>query len=316
MSLSFQPSISAVIPTYNAEPYLDKLLCQLHNQSIKLSEILVVDSQSSDQTESIARKWNTRFLSIPKSEFDHGGTRNWAVKNTSSDFILFLSQDALPANDKLVENLYAAFETNESVAVSFARQQAYDSASSVEKLTRSYNYPDHDWIHSIRDVETYGIKTFFLSDVCSLYSRDAFERVGGFASPILTNEDMLIASSLLHLGYQIAYQSSAIVYHSHDYSLKQQYKRNFDVGAFLAMHKDAFPVKDEVGEGLKMVKSGVCSLLRRFRLISLFQLLLFSFVKYLGNRAGHNYQNYSLKEILKRTNYPMFWNRFYEANDN
>ena len=312
MTLPIHPSVSAIIPTYNAEPYLDKLLAQLHNQSIKLSEIIIIDSQSSDQTESIARRWNTRFFSIAKSDFDHGGTRNWAVKNSSSDYILFLTQDALPADDHLVENLYTVLAADPSVAVSFAKQIPYETASPVEKFTRHFNYPDNSWIRSIHDVDKYGIKTFFLSDVCALYSRAIFDEMGGFTSPILTNEDMMMASSLLRRGYKTAYQASAIVYHSHNYTLKQQYKRNFDIGVFLAMHHDKFPVKDEVGEGLKMVKAGVCYFLSRFRLISLFQLLLSSFVKYLGNRAGHHYQDYSLREKLKRTNYPMFWNRFYE----
>lgn len=312
MSQLHQPSYSVIIPTYNAEKSLDDLLSLLHNQTIKPFEIIIIDSQSTDQTKSIATKWGERFIPIQKSDFDHGGTRNIAVSYSSTDYFLLMTQDALPVNSKLFENLYSSFVEDSSVAVSFARQIPYDNSSSVEKLTRQFNYPLESNIRSMDDINKYGIKTFFLSDVCALYSREKFEIVGGFTSPVLTNEDMLIASSFLHHGYKIAYQSSAVVYHSHNYSLIQQYKRNFDIGAFLSMYADRFPVKNEIGEGLKMIKFATCTLLQQFKFISVFCLFISSFAKFLGNRAGRNYKKYSLDKILRKTNYPLFWKKYFD----
>ena len=307
-------SVAVVIPTLNAENYLDQQLQSLSLQTHQPSEIWVIDSESTDQTRSIAEKWNVNFIAIDRATFDHGATRNYGLKQTNADLVLFLSQDALPT-PSLIENLCAVFATDSAVAAAYARQIPYDTACITEKLTRRFNYPSESYIRTFQDKETLGIKTFFLSDVCSIYRRTVFDEVGGFHSPILTNEDMLMAATLLSDGYKIAYQSKAEVFHSHNFTLREHYKRNFDIGAFLTMYASTFQVESETGEGIKMAKLIACELMKKFKLGTLLKWFMICLAKYCGNRAGHHYTSYSLNAILKRSNNKNYWIRHFQSSD-
>lgn len=303
------PSVCVIIPTLNAEKYLPALVDRLLQQTVKPTEILIVDSQSDDATCQLAGSLDVRLLSINRSDFDHGGTRNEAVRQTQSDYILFMSQDALPVDNQLIEKLLASFAIDGSVAAAYARQVPYGDADAIERQTRGFNYPSQSRLKSRDDVTSLGIKTYFFSDVCSLYSRSCFEEMGGFESPILTNEDMLMAYHLLNHGYKTYYQSEAEVYHSHHFTLQQHYRRNFDVGAFLAMHPDLSC--GEMKEGIRMVMQSLLSLLKQFRLLSVFQLVAISFAKWKGNRDGRRFQTFTFEEIVKKSAQKCFWLRFF-----
>ena len=307
--MRMQPSVSVIIPTLNAAGYLPNLLKILKNQSVKPAEILIVDSQSDDDTVAIAREYQTTVLEIKRDDFDHGGTRNWAARQVSGDYLVFLSQDAVPTDEHLIENLLHSFEKEASIAAAYARQLPCENADRIESLTRLYNYPDDSCVKSLTDIGRYGIKTFFFSDVCSIYRRTTFEELGGFESPILTNEDMLMAYRLMQVGYKTCYQTEAKVYHSHNLTLRQQYQRNFDVGAFLSTYP--FPVKSEIGEGIRMILSVGFSLLKQFRLFSILRLIVVSLVKWKGNRDGKQFRQYSYEEILKKSAQKAFWKRFF-----
>ena len=71
---------------------------------------------------------------------------------------------------------------------------------------------------------------------------------GGFA-PVNTNEDMLMAARSIAVGHKVAYEPSAAVYHSHNLTPGQQFRRNREVGAFLAAHAGELMGASEIGEG-------------------------------------------------------------------
>ena len=78
----------------------------LGRQSRKPDEIIVIDSESEDATVRMAEQAGFRTLKVKRSEFDHGGTRNYAVAMSNGDIVMFLSQDALPSDENYVENIY------------------------------------------------------------------------------------------------------------------------------------------------------------------------------------------------------------------
>ena len=71
--------ISLIIPTLNAAEYLPKLIDILERQTLKADEIIVVDSQSDDETVALAKEAGWKVLPVLRKDFDHGGTRNYAV---------------------------------------------------------------------------------------------------------------------------------------------------------------------------------------------------------------------------------------------
>lgn len=88
--------ISVIIPTLNCENVIGLLLEKLWNQTIKPLEVIVIDSESDDNTREIARKAGANVIEIKRKDFNHGGTRNLAAEHSAGDILVFLTQDALP----------------------------------------------------------------------------------------------------------------------------------------------------------------------------------------------------------------------------
>ena len=307
-------TVSVLIPTLNASQYLQKQLDALHAQTIKVSEIVIVDSQSDDRTCAIASADPLcRVISIEKADFDHGGTRNLAARTCCSEYLWFLTQDAIPANEYCLEELINAVQ-KEAVACAYARQIAAENATQIEKLNRLANYPLKGFIRSEEDIQTLQIRAFFLSNSCCLYKRNIYEHCGGFQNYLPTNEDMLMASTFLYSGYRTAYCAAACVYHTHNMTLKQWYQRSFDTGAFLKMYSKQLKGVTSQSAGKKYVIFVITQLLKKRRICSVFYFCLICVTRFLGNYAGHHFTFFSKRSILRKTQNPSFWQKY--LNDN
>ncbi len=277
---------TVIIPTLNAAAEIGPLIAALRGQTLPPEAILVVDSQSDDDTVLRAgQAGGVRVIGIERGAFDHGGTRDMAIRACDTPFIVLMTQDALPVDAGCMAQLLAPFE-DAGVAAVCARQVARPEARERERLVRAFRYPDESRTWSAADVDRLGIRAYLLSDVCAAYRREAYEAVGGFAHPIETNEDMLIAADFLRAGWKLSYRAEARVWHSHDFTLRQEYARNRRVGAFLVRYADRFPDSGALGEGLRMVTTVSGQLLKRGRIGEWFAFGLNCLSRMLGNRAG------------------------------
>lgn len=310
--------ISVIIPTLNAARYMEDLMDALRAQLyVGEIEIIVIDSESEDSTVDIARRKGAKVISVKRSNFDHGGTRNIAWRAAKGDIICFMTQDAIPADENylymLTRNLLDPnFPELKMVS---GRQIADETANPVEYLTREFNYPEGAFFRTKEDIPRLGIKAYFFSDACSAYKRTILEEMGGFEEPILTNEDMLMAARVINKGYTIGYEGMAMVFHCHNFKLRYHYARNFDVAAFLKMYESEIQSGGTTGEGKRMVKFIALNLLKHGYLISFFRLINESAAKYLGNRAGSKYERMDMEKILKKTTNKGYWMRKGTSND-
>lgn len=278
--------VSVIIPTLNAALVIGSLLDSISGQTLKPDEIIVVDSESNDETVLLSRSHPlTRVIAIKRADFDHGGTRDMAFRASKGDVVLFFSQDVVIRDDSYIEALVRA-TLLDGVACAFGRQIARNDASLYEKYTRTFNYPEHSYVRSATDIPQLGIKAFFFSDVCSSYRRDAYFAVGGFDFPIPTNEDMLIAAKFLHAGYKIAYCAEAVIFHSHKYTWKQEYVRNFLIGKALRQHRARFLDVKTGSEGMRLISYVVSHLLKRGAIGSCLIFCYLCTAKFVGNRMG------------------------------
>lgn len=278
--------VSVIIPTRNAAETLPALLERLQSQTLRPNEIFVVDSASTDGTVKLAEDCpGVRVLSIERAAFDHGGTRDMALRQTVGEFVCFLTQDALPEDDGYLAALLAPF-ADERVGAVCGRQMARSDALPEEKLTRAFNYPADSFTRDQGDRARLGIKTYFLSDACSAYRRSAYLVAGGFEHPIETNEDMLMAARLIAGGWRIAYSAEAAVLHSHRFSLRQDYQRSWRIGAFLACYATELGGASANSEGMRYVAFVSKALLRHGRVVSFARFGLHCVARYLGSRAG------------------------------
>jgi rhamnosyltransferase len=301
-------SVTVIIPTCNAACYLNSIFSVLERQTKSIDEVIIIDSESNDNTVEIAKEHkNVRIIEIKRTDFNHGGTRHKAFLESTGDVVCFLTQDALPKNEFYIENLIKPIQEDSKVAMVGGRQIARKNASNIEKYVRLFNYKEISKVWDKKDREELGIKAFFISDSCSAYRRSAYVKTEGFEKNILTNEDMEIAARFLEAGYKLAYQADAQVYHSHNYTLLQQFKRNFDVGAFLSMYSKYFHKPKTKNEGVKMAKEILKKLIKERHFIEAFYCNVDFFVRFLGNFMGSKYKILPLPSVKMMSGQRSWW---------
>ena len=301
-------SISVIIPTFNASKYLPNLLNSLHHQVTKPNEINIIDSSSTDQTVEIANAYGCEVTIIPKNEFNHGSTRNVGAKLSKSDIMVFMTQDALPVDNNFLGNLTKSI-CKGAVAASYARQVPYMEASPTEAFARRFNYPPVSNFRSKRDIPKLAIKAFFLSDVASAIKKEKFWSVGGFPEQVITNEDMVLCSKLMRANQLISYESDAMVFHSHNYSLTKLFKRYFDIGVFY-MHSNLIlsNVKTD-GEGFRFVRAQIWYLLQSGNWLWIPTCIIETLVKYTAFQIGKNEHHLSASLKARISSNPNYWNK-------
>jgi rhamnosyltransferase len=187
-----------------------------------------MNSSSNDGTVELAQQLGAETCVIPRPEFNHGATRELARKRLGTDIVVMITPDAYPVDAEMVDRLVAPLVSGRA-AVSYARQIPHKGADFFESFPRDFNYPDRSNIRSIKDVQKYGVYTFFCSNSCAAYVNGVLDEIGGFDAT-LSNEDYFAVAKILTKGHSIAYVAEAVVRHSHRYSLWQEFTRYFDTG--------------------------------------------------------------------------------------
>lgn len=296
-------TVEVIIPAYRPDERFNSLIEKLSQQTHLPQRILVMNTgeslwkqapvcRAAFEAGHTAGGVQLALVHLPQEEFDHGGTRNRAAEMSQADVLLFMTQDAVPTDEYLIERLLEQLgdNTGGAVAAAYARQLPAKGCSLLERYTRSFNYGEKSRIKSLQDLPELGIKTYFCSNVCAAYVRSVYEAMGGFDRQTIFNEDMIFAAKLVKAGYKIAYAAEAQVVHSHNYSGKEQFRRNFDLAVSQADHPEIFAEIPSEKEGIRLVKSTAAFLCRRGRIDLLPKLLWQSGCKYLGYFFGSHYR--------------------------
>ena len=307
--------VDVVIPTYKPGKKFSRLLKMLQRQTWPVGKIIVMNTEKSFWNEhGFEGIKNLEVHHLTKEEFDHGETRNRGMRFSRADIVVFMTDDAVPADEHLIEALVKAFEQRgpegEAVIMAYARQLPDKDCPLAERYTRSFNYPEESCVKTRADLEQMGIKTFFSSNVCCVYDREKFWFQGGFIRRTIFNEDMIFAGkALLQDDYAVAYAAGARVIHSHNYNCRQQFKRNFDLAVSQADHPELFGCVRSESEGIRLVKSTARFLIRRGKPWLVPGLVVKSGFKFLGYRAGKCYRLLPKWLILKLTMNREYWKK-------
>lgn len=313
-------TVDIIIPTYKPDETLCLLLHKLQEQTFVVHRVIILNTEEAFWKQAVAAypikqvlqelPCEHEVIHIAKEDFDHGGTRQFGAEHSDADVMIFMTQDAVPADEILVEKLVEGLEAGgevTTVAVAYARQLPKHDCHIVEQYTRQFNYPEQSRIKTKADIPVLGIKTFFCSDVCAAYRRDLFEELGGFESPVIFNEDMFFAANAISHGYGVAYAAEAKVIHSHNYTMRQQFHRNFDLAVSQKQHPEIFEQVSSEAEGMKLVKSTVAYLFKIRKPWLIFHFGMQCVGKYAGFWMGKHYEKLSRKQILKYTMSPGYW---------
>ncbi|MGN2368641.1 glycosyltransferase [Clostridium cagae] len=278
--------ISIICPLYNAENYIYNLNNYILTQELdseQAIEILYVLTRSKDKSEEILKELNCNYYIVESKDFSHSKTREMMVSFASGDIIIFISQDIKMKNKLWLKNLVAPIIKGECEA-SFSRQICENN--SIEKYTREKNYPKESRLVSKKDIEKYGLLTFFYSDASSAVSTKVYKELNAYdGKNIIINEDMYFAHKLIHAGYRIKYCANSEIYHSHIFTFKQLYNRYFDTGVFFK--ENSYLMKYKGNEsGFTLVKYVLKRALEDRNVKVIFSLLPNFGVRYIAMKLG------------------------------
>ncbi len=305
-------TIDVIIPLYKPGKELFTLLSMLQKQSVPVHRVILMNTEEKYFEELVyGTDFYERFSQIievnhvSKREFDHGRTRRLGVKKSKADIFVMMTQDAMPMDCLLIERLTAAL--GQEVAAAYARQLPKQDCSVAERTAREFNYPPESFVKTLADKERLGIKTYFCSNVCAAYRRDIYDKLGGFAHSAIFNEDMIYAAGAIEAGYGIAYAADACVLHSHNYTVRQQLHRNFDLGVSQAQNPQVFAGVRSESEGKRMVAETTRKLWKQGQIFRIPYFYMQCAGKYMGYLLGKHYRKLPKKIILALTSNKDFW---------
>lgn len=314
-----EKTAAVLVPVYKPDKKFRQLIKRLNAQTRMPDRIVLMITVQEGETEKEAKAKVLRLVGgneipieyhfVPKSAFDHGGTRNAGMAFCDTDYVICMTEDAVPAGSGMVEALLAPFEEEiygaeggryegREILISYGRQLPNASCREAEKFTRAFNYPEEGRIKTSDDLDELGIKTFFASNVCSAYRRDLFLERGGFPERTIFNEDMIFAGRAIRAGYAIAYAADAHVVHSHNLTCIAQFHRNFDLAVSQAEAPDVFAGVRSEGEGIRLVKQTMRHLLKIKKGYLIPGVIISGGCKYMGYLLGKHYKMLPQKMVL------------------
>lgn len=299
--------VDVLIPVYRPDGKLTELLKRLKMQNYPIHRVILMNTEEKHFPAELTGIWDrVEVYHLAKEEFDHGGTRDRGVRMSTADLVVCMTQDAMPADETLIEELVKPFD-DPKVWAAYARQLPNEDCREVEKYTRSFNYPEQSMVKTKEDLDRLGIKTFFCSNVCAAWRREKYLELGGFVKHTIFNEDMILAGTMIKQGGKIAYCAKAKVIHSHNYSAFQQFHRNFDLAVSQTMYPEVFGGIRSESEGIKLVKKSLSYCIKIGKPWLMIQVVTQSAGKLLGYKMGQRYRSLPMWLILRCTMSPSFW---------
>jgi len=223
------PSVSVVLPTLNAAPWLPALFARLaEQQPAPPVEILLVDSGSTDDTVRLAAAAAPLVRRLAIERFTHGAARNLGIRAARGEIVALLTQDALPADANWLARLIEPL-ADPAVAGVYARQIPRADAPIMEQFFLADRFPAASGPVPRRHIGAAPpvYPATFFSNVSST-ARRADWLAFPFDETLLMSEDQQFARDALAAGRTIVYQPAAVVIHSHRYGFRQTFRRYFD----------------------------------------------------------------------------------------
>lgn len=301
-----KPDASIIILTKNAGDYFTRTLDAIFSQKCRRQfEIIIIDSGSTDQTLNIVGRYPVRVIEIKPEEFGHGRTRNLGVKLASGRFLVFLTQDAIPASDEWLDNLLRNLD-DPSVAGVYGGQiprvdtnpvnlNAHNRVYAVDRIVRE-GYSDKS-----------GMLKMLFSNVNSAMRAENL-RDNPFCENLVHGEDQEWSKRMLLMGFKTIYDPEAAVIHSHNYTLKDTFRRLFDTGAsFSRFAPSEYSYNEVIKYGLRQMVEDIIFLQRDDHIKWIPIAVLYNLCKFLAVTLGkkERYLPRSLKRQISQNS--AFW---------
>ena len=282
---------SLVIRTYNESRHLGDLLERVSQQATSLrTEVIVVDSGSTDATILLARKFGCHVSHISKDEFTFGRSLNMGCTAATGETLVFVSGHCVPTSDTWLSRLVDPILRG-IADYTYGRQVGGAASRFSEKqLLRKY-YPE---------AGEPAPSGFFCNNANAALRRSTWERLR-FDETLTGLEDLELAKRLVSDGGRVAYVADAAVYHYHDETwrnVRMRYEREA-----IALQRIMPEVHLSVTDVLRYFLSAVlldsgAALQERSLLKNAGPILLFRLMQFWGSYKG-NHEHRRLSHAMK-----------------
>jgi len=231
-------SVSLVVRTYNEERYLDRVLAAARRCGPLLTEIVVVDSGSSDATLDIAKAHKAKIVCIEKADFSFGRSLNLGCAAAKGEVVVFLSGHCIPADENWLKSLLQPF-SDPQVAGVYGRQVGGEGTKFSEARVFEKYYPLMEASQGVA----------FCNNANAALRRSVWNRFK-FDEQLTGLEDIAMGKRLAEAGFRIAYVPEASVIHLHHESWAQV-RRRYEREAIALRHINP-------GLHLSLVEAAAC----------------------------------------------------------
>lgn len=238
----------------------------------------------------IAKNHNFDVKVIKSEEFGHGKTRTEAGKDLEDfDYVIYMTQDIYLQKNAL-KSLIDFIRENSEIAVAYGKQEVdIERGNIFEYRSRYFNYSEKNLVKSKEDIPNLGIKTVFTSDAFCIYDTMKLKEINYFPENLQFSEDMYAAVKFINANYKVGYCANSKVFHTHNFSLKEEFNRYKSIGNF---HREYPEIQMQFGEntteGFKLVINEMKYLIRNRKINKIPESILRNLAKYIGYRTIKN----------------------------
>lgn len=283
-----------VIRCYNEEAYIGKLLHGIGQQTEKNTEIVIVDSGSTDKTLEIASEFPVNIVNIPPKEFSFGRSLNLGCEAAQGEFIVVASAHVFPLYRDWLTELLTPFE-KENIGLVYGKQVGGSATRFSEHQVLAKWFPD----------ESNPLQPHPFCNNANAAIRHSLWRRYPYNEELTGLEDIDWAHRLMQAGYWIAYQARAVVAHIHNEKPLQIFNRyRREAMALKTIFADE---KFQLWDFLKLYATNVASdysnaILSKAFFSNWFDILRFRLMQFWGTYRGFKESGH-ISERLKKTLY-------------
>jgi len=273
---------SIIIRTYNEEKHLERLLISIQQQKISEvdSEIVIIDSGSTDRTLEIAGDYNARITHIEKEKFTFGRSLNFGCDFAQGDYLVFISGHCIPVKPDWLSTLIRPLIEKKAVYC-YGRQVGHNTTKFSEKQVFKKYFPEQGKVPQ---------EGFFCNNANASLNKSTWLKIK-FDETLTGLEDMQLAKRLVEQGQAIAYVADAPVYHIHDErwnQIKMRYEREA-----IALQKIMPQVHISFSDFMRYFLSAILhdSVVARKEgvfLRNIFEIIMFRLMQYRGVYKGNH----------------------------
>lgn len=219
------PNVSVIIRCKNEEKGIETCIKSIVNQQMNRKvEIIIIDSGSTDNTLYIAQNYDVTIYTIPSNQFQFGSSINLGITLARGEYCMFVSAHAIPANNKWLINLLKPMEKDAMIAGTFSRQLYYSDSDFIQKRNIDETFGKSSKMYTISGGSfKQNLKNISFSNASSCIRKNIALKIP--FKNVIASEDREWAYRAMKNGYKIVYVSKSEIFHVHNETPTQWYKR-------------------------------------------------------------------------------------------